>query len=197
MSFDNLVPLVKKSGSNLSVKEFHHQVNVIFHDIESESYDQIHQDMWESLLEQYKLLTTDFFEMLKFRENIILMDVGCGTGLGSELLLSTSLANQIKKVILVDVSSRMLENAKIRSGNWGIETVSVFGTLDLVQTKADLILTSSVLHHIPDLEGFFAEVNNHLNPGGVFMHIHDRSKTRERCLLKSKKSFISASTLPS
>ena len=173
MSFENLNPLVKKSGSNLSTKEFHHHVNVIFHDIESESYDQIHQDMWENLLEQYKLLTNDFVGKLVANKPLTLMDVGCGTGLGTELVLATNLGEKIKKIILVDVSSKMLEQATKRSKSWSTDVVSFLGPLNEAQEKADLILTSSVLHHIPDLKDFLYEVDRHLNPGGIFMHIHD------------------------
>lgn len=173
MPFETLLPLIKKSGSNLFLQEFHHQVNVIFHDIESDFYDEIHQDMWETLLEQFQLLTSDFSEKLDSKESITFMDVGSGTGLGTELMLATPLSARIGKVTLVDVSAGMMKNALMRSQKWNKQTVSIIGTLDSVEEKADLILTSSVLHHIPDLDGFFQEIDRHLNPGGVFMHIHD------------------------
>lgn len=172
MSLDNLIPLVKKSRSPLSTHDFHKEINVVFHDIESEQYDQIHKDMWEVLLQQFSLMVDDFSSHLPDRK-LVLMDVGCGTGLGTDLILSTPLGKAIQKVILVDVSPKMMEKAIQRGKSWGIEIESQVGLLKDVPQRADLILTSSVLHHIPELPDFINEVIVHLNSGGVFFHIHD------------------------
>ena len=173
MSLDNLLPIIRKTCSNLSPEEFHHRVNVVFHDIEAEDYDQIHKDMWEVLLLQFKLITGDFSKYFEKYSELKLLDVGCGTGLGTELLLATELGKKIKKIVLVDVSSKMMEKAITRSKNWGINTESRITMLDSLDEKADIILTSSVLHHIPDLSKFASDIQKRLNLGGVFMHIHD------------------------
>ncbi|SHO64482.1 class I SAM-dependent DNA methyltransferase [Algoriphagus zhangzhouensis] len=173
MSLDNLNPIIRKTQSRLSPEEFHHVVNVVFHDFESEDYDQIHKDMWEVLLQQFNLLTSDFSASMEGKTKITLLDIGCGTGLGTELFLATELGKKVDKVILVDVSSKMMEKALERSQSWGVELESFVGKINEVNLKADIILTSSVLHHIPNLEEFFKDVIQRLNQGGVFMHIHD------------------------
>lgn len=173
MSFDSLIPLIKKSKSKYSPADFHHEVNVTFHDIEAEEYDQIHQDMWGNLLEQYQLLINDCLDNGFDLDRVKILDVGCGTGLGSELLLNTAIAEKVSEINLLDVSSKMLEKAIQRSKSWKIPATGFEGKLGEVTTKADLILVSSVLHHIPDLEGFMKQIDEHLNPGGVFFHIHD------------------------
>ena len=193
MSFDSLIPLIQKSKSTYSPSDFHHEVNVIFHDIEAEEYDQIHQDMWGNLLEQYQLLINDCYQNGFKKKQIEILDVGCGTGLGSELLLNTDLANYVTEINLLDVSSKMLEKALSRSQSWKIPAIGFNGKLAELNKKFDLILVSSVLHHIPDIENFINQIDSHLNPGGVFFHIHDPNGDflRDSQLLKRKHEVAS------
>ena len=55
MSYTSLLPLLKKTGSPLSPEDFQARINVVFHDFESDHYDSMHDDMWESLQEQINL----------------------------------------------------------------------------------------------------------------------------------------------
>lgn len=173
MTLDNLIPILKKTKSPLSVRDFHHEVNVAFHDFESDSYDQIHKDMWEVLHQQFLLLVKDVQNEFLDKNELCLLDVGCGTGLGTELLLSTELGKRISKIILVDVSPKMMEKAIERSSAWGVEVVTHVGLLEEIKGDVDILLTSSVLHHIPDLDSFFATVDKKVKKGGLFIHVHD------------------------
>ena len=109
MSYESLRPLIQKVGSSLDPKAFQEKVNVVFHDIESQHYDALHEDMWDSLLQQFQLLSEDGIQHLDSNKKYSLLDIGCGTGLSTELLLQTELGKYIDRVTLLDTSPKMLE----------------------------------------------------------------------------------------
>lgn len=81
------VPLMDTLGVTVSAEEFHDAVNVAFRDFESECYDEVHRSMWESLRRQFDLLSDDVLEKgAPLPSELTMLDVGCGTGLASELL---------------------------------------------------------------------------------------------------------------
>lgn len=173
MSYDSLIPLIKKTGSSLSPKAFQEVINVVFHDIESKHYDALHRDMWGSLLQQFELLAKDTVPHLGERRKLSLLDIGCGTGLSSELLLKTELGNHIDRVTLLDTSSKMLEQAESKAKSWGKEIETKNLMLHELEGSYDIILMSSVLHHIPDLSSFLNEINRVQNEQGIFIHLQD------------------------
>jgi hypothetical protein len=68
----------------------------------------------------------------------------------------------------------MLKRARIRAEGWGVPVTVHEGLLDtLPLQRYDLIVTCSVLHHVPDVPAFLAQVGNRQAAGGVFMHLQD------------------------
>lgn len=173
MSYDTLIPLVKKTGSTLSPKEFQNAVNVIFHDVEANYYDSLHQNMWQSLQEQIDLLVEDLLSKNELPNNLSLLDVGCGTGLSTQLLLRSKLGPHIQRITLLDTSPNMLKQAEERSKEWGKEVETFNSLVTGVTKKYDIILVCSVLHHVPDLKEFFDHIAQIQNSGGIFIHLQD------------------------
>ena len=119
MSYKDLMPLIKKVGSPLSPKQFHERVNIVFHDFESEHYDTIHKDMWDSLQEQIDLLVGDLISyQKKHNTHMSLLDIGCGTGLSTKLLLESNIKSKIAKITLLDTSPNMLKKAEEKAKTW-------------------------------------------------------------------------------
>jgi SAM-dependent methyltransferase len=175
---DALAPLsgiMQRHGVRCSPEEFHAAVNVAFHQNESEVYDELHQDMWESLPRQFTLLAADCAAAgLPSSEPIRMLDIGCGTGLASDCILKSALGARVRSVVLLDTSSAMLQRAGARASGWGVTVTIHEGTLDQSPPqKYDLIVTCSVLHHVPDVPAFLADVAARLAPGGVFLHLQD------------------------
>ncbi|WP_284651840.1 class I SAM-dependent methyltransferase [Flavobacterium terrisoli] len=174
MSYQSLLPLLQKTGSSLSPEKFQERINIVFHDFEAGHYDAMHTDMWGSLQEQINLLIADLFSHHKPQSNeLSLLDIGCGTGLSSQILLNSQLGQHINKVTLLDTSPNMLKYAEQKAKTWGKEYKTRNGYLADVNEKFDVIIISSVLHHIPDLEAFLNQVDNALNQGGILIHIQD------------------------
>jgi ubiquinone/menaquinone biosynthesis C-methylase UbiE len=101
------------------------------------------------------------------------LDVGCGTGLGSELLLGSGLGPRIRDITLLDPSREMLDNCDKRASRWGASYKLVQGTIESVSGSFDLLLSCSVLHHIPDLTDFLQRVDRIVPSGGWFLHFQD------------------------
>jgi ubiquinone/menaquinone biosynthesis C-methylase UbiE len=174
MSFESLLPLLQKTGSTLSAEKFQERINIVFHDFEAFHYDAMHTDMWGSLQQQINLLVTDLFDHCTIENKALsLLDIGCGTGLSSQILLNTKLEHYINQITLLDTSPNMLKYAEEKAKTWGKKYTMINAYLDDVNEKFDVIIISSVLHHIPDLEVFLKQVNNVLNSGGFLIHIQD------------------------
>jgi SAM-dependent methyltransferase len=103
-----------------------------------------------------------------------LADIGCGTGLATELLLRTPLRDQVSALQMVDTSSEMIGRCQARAAAWGIPVTFIHGQIDkLPNASVDFLVACSVLHHIPNLSTFCREIERVLRPGGFFLHIHD------------------------
>ncbi|MEZ5403052.1 MAG: class I SAM-dependent methyltransferase [Bryobacteraceae bacterium] len=170
---DVLRPLLAKYGSRSTLEHFHETVNVVFHDVEADVYDDVHRDMWDSLPEQYRLLLADA-GVARTGPSLRILDIGCGTGLSSTLLAG-ELGPRAGSLHLLDTSPEMLARAKARLSHVPCPVSATLGaTPDLDgAARFDLILTCSVLHHIPDLAAFCQDVSRLLAPGGVFLHLQD------------------------
>ncbi|RAG60259.1 SAM-dependent methyltransferase, partial [Burkholderia multivorans] len=103
-----------------------------------------------------------------------ILDFGGGTG-----LLALPLAKQTKSVTLVDISEKMLEQARLKAEQQDIKNIQ-FLEQDLLanplEQQFDLIVVSRVLHHMPDLDATLAMFYHHLRENGQVL-IADFVKT--------------------
>ena len=103
-----------------------------------------------------------------------ILDFGGGTG-----LLTLPLAKQVKSVTLVDISEKMLEQARLKAEQQDIKNIQ-FLEQDLLanplEQQFDLIVVSRVLHHMPDLDATLAMFHHHLRENGQVL-IADFVKT--------------------
>jgi 2-polyprenyl-3-methyl-5-hydroxy-6-metoxy-1,4-benzoquinol methylase len=172
--WEAIIPILEQHGTSASVEEFHRQVNIHFHAMESRVYDKVHREMWDSLPLQFQLLSQDVLVLDSPARNLRVLDVGCGTGLSADLLLKTTLGKLVTEVILVDTSREMLDRALARSAGWGVRVEGRLGTIsDLPIEQFDVVIACSVLHHIPFLGEFLAEIARRQGPGSVLLHLQD------------------------
>ena len=96
-----------------------------------------------------------------------ILDFGGGTG-----LLTLPLAKQAKSVTLVDISEKMLEQARLKAEQQDIENIQ-FLEQDLLENplekEFDLIVVSRVLHHMPDLDAALSLFHQHLRENGQLL----------------------------
>ena len=103
-----------------------------------------------------------------------ILDFGGGTG-----LLSLPLAEQTKSVTLVDISDKMLEQARLKAEQQEIKNIH-FLEQDLLKNplkqEFDLIVVCRVLHHMPDLDATLSLFHQHLIENGQLL-LADFTKT--------------------
>ena len=168
--------IMKSHGAVCGVGEFHAAVNLHFHEFESEIYDLKHACMWESLPGQFSLLVDDWLASDSAPpRGIRMLDIGCGTGLAADSLMKTAVGPRIQTVDLLDTSPAMLRRAAQRAVGWAKPFSCYRGLIDAIplENRYEVIVTCSVLHHIPDVAAFLADVASLQAPGGVFLHLQD------------------------
>ena len=103
-----------------------------------------------------------------------ILDFGGGTG-----LLALPLAKQAKSVILVDISEKMLEQARLKAEQQEIKNIQ-FLEQDLLkktlEQEFDLIVVCRVLHHMPDLDAALSLFHQQLKEDGQLL-VADFTKT--------------------
>ena len=103
-----------------------------------------------------------------------ILDFGGGTG-----LLTLTLAKQAKSVTLVDISEKMLEQARLKAEQQDIKNIQ-FLEQDLLKNplekEFDCIVVSRVLHHMPDLDAALSLFHQHLKEDGQLL-LADFTKT--------------------
>ena len=102
------------------------------------------------------------------------LDFGGGTG-----LLALPLAKQAKSVTLVDISEKMLEQARLKAEQQDIKNIQ-FLEQDLLEKplekEFDLVVVCRVLHHMPDLDVSLSLFHQHLRENGQLL-LADFTKT--------------------
>lgn len=93
-----------------------------------------------------------------------LIDYGSGTG-----LVGLALSGLVRSVLLVDSSKQMLEVAEAKISSMGKSNAEVLFadfSQEAPELKADIVLMSLVLLHIPDTKRILQSVFEILNEGG-------------------------------
>ncbi len=99
-------------------------------------------------------------------------DFGCGTG-----LVTNEIAGSVHSILAVDLSEKMLEIAKHKAVDRGIENVT-FQTTQSDELPAsarpfDVVCAFNVLYFIHDLDALLARFHAMLKPGGFFLSVTD------------------------
>ena len=111
---------------------------------------------------------------IDFLPDKAILDFGGGTG-----LLALPLAKQAQSVTLVDISEKMLEQARLKAEQQDIKNIQFLEQNLLanpLEQQFDLIVVSRVLHHMPDLDATLAMFHHHLRENGQVL-IADFVKT--------------------
>ncbi|MFP7733431.1 class I SAM-dependent methyltransferase [Priestia aryabhattai] len=118
----------------------------------------------EERIELAKIIVKEVRAELSESESKSLIDYGSGTG-----LVSLELSDLVDSILLVDSSQQMLEVAKAKVFHKGITSLKVLCsdfTEETPELKADIVLMSLVLLHIPNTKKILQELFNILNDKG-------------------------------
>jgi ubiquinone/menaquinone biosynthesis C-methylase UbiE len=163
---------VDRLGVRCSAERFIPMISNLYHAAESEHYDQVHReldDAADAWLSCFDAIGHELPRPLR------VLDVGAGTGFASALVLD-SLGPRIRHLVCLDPSAAMLAKAQARLANRPTKIDFVVGDVDCLeatQPRFDLILTNSVLHHVPDVPHFLSRIRTLLTDGGIYVAGHE------------------------
>jgi len=134
---------------------------------------------WDSASKNYDK-TEERFEYIHQKSRVnakrhlessnVVLDYGCGTG-----TTACEIANDVKKIYAIDISSKMIEISKGKAVEKNIENVTfaegdIFDE-NLKKGSFDRVLAFNMLHTIPNPETAVQRINELLKPDGLFISI--------------------------
>ena len=113
----------------------------------------------------------DFMTTLKYLDaGDTVLDYGCATG-----IISNAIADRVKEVHAIDISSRMIEIARSKAGKLGIDNVNYAQALIFDERYKkemfDVVLAFRILHILEDIQAVTSRINELMKPGGVFISV--------------------------
>jgi arsenite methyltransferase len=98
----------------------------------------------------------------------VVLDLGCGGG--TDLLIAALMTGRDGRVIGVDMTPAMLEQARASAAQMGLENVELYESLieylPLRDGSVDVVISNGVLDLVPDKEAVFDEIDRVLRPAG-------------------------------
>ena len=135
------------------------------------------EKVWDGMSERYSRQSiSDEEAHKKIIENIkqylnigdVILDYACGTG-----TISIKLAENVKQVQAIDISSKMLDIASRKTQEKNIENISyVQSTLfdkRLKDESFNIVIAFYILHLLDDTQEAVKRINELLKPGGLFI----------------------------
>lgn len=166
--------LMVRCGVRIRPAEFVTEVSNTLHELEAPLYDELHPELFEQVPRVMDEVLSTVLET--FSGPISALDVGCGTGFASQLLLQRA-GVRIGRLVCSDISPHMLDLCRKKLD--GSHNVAfVLGGIETVAARYpgfDLVTTCSVVHHVVDLRGFLRLIGGQLAPGGFYMMLHEPS----------------------
>jgi 2-polyprenyl-3-methyl-5-hydroxy-6-metoxy-1,4-benzoquinol methylase len=146
------------------------QVNKIYHSIEAHDYDRLHPELLSALPGCWHEMLSRLPEKKDWR----ILDFGCGTGFEASLVLA-QLGDRVQSLTCYDLSPEMLGLCKSRLGN----RPQVLFTSTAAEIAAhglyDILLTNSLLHHLPDVNSTIQTLLGSLAPDAFWLAGHEPS----------------------
>jgi demethylmenaquinone methyltransferase/2-methoxy-6-polyprenyl-1,4-benzoquinol methylase len=128
---------------------------------------------WEGIVDGGRIRTRLSRELdaLAIRESEHVLDLGCGTGILTSLLLTRLSARG--KVSAVDFSGSMLEQARKKIHDRRVSWIAAdAASMPLAGASVDRAIAFSTWPHFPDPDAVLGELRRVIRPGGALHVIH-------------------------
>ncbi|WP_293712212.1 class I SAM-dependent methyltransferase [uncultured Parabacteroides sp.] len=128
-------------------------------------------DRWDELCYHDPEKITYILEHTTLHKGLKILDVGCGTGILEQYLLTYSPTH----ITGIDISPRMIDQA---SSKYAVNTVDFrsMDIMDLKDERFDFIIAYSVFPHFEQPEKLIAHLAELLTPGGELVICHSEGR---------------------
>jgi trans-aconitate methyltransferase len=150
------------------------ELNSIFHSYDAENYAKEHPEIYDFL----PGLWQEMISFLPPRDRWRILDFGCGAGFEARQLLA-GLGGKVEALACYDPSVEMLAQCKRQLGDMGVDTgVATFSSSfrqAVERGPFHLLVTNSVLHHLPRIPATIASILPHLSGDAWWIAGHEPS----------------------
>lgn len=159
-------------------------VNRIFHDVEAQHYDARHPEVHQQLPPLWREMISEAGRRLTGQPWRVL-DFGCGTGFEAAEVLAaapTFSGGPIERLACVDLSPAMIEVCRRNLAGHAAASAATMEWSTSVHELAALpggfnvLLTNSLLHHLPCATSLLEQVEPLLSPQAVWLAGHEPSR---------------------
>ncbi len=164
--------LLAPYGPTKPIPELVVEINRIFHVLSADGYDDIHPEIHDQLPGIWRDMLAVVHAKGKPPWKII--DFGAGTGFASGMALEHLPIKDISALTCFDLSEHMLAKAGERLKPL-FPALQLTTTLPTARESVNLLLSNSVLHHLPDVEASIASLEPLLAPGAFWLAGHEPS----------------------
>jgi SAM-dependent methyltransferase len=177
VSSEALKELMARCGATQAPEAFVRAVSNAYHELQASVYDRLH-------LEARNLVTREaapMIDALDLPAKASVLDIGCGTGFASGLILQR-VGARVEKLVCADVSAHMLEMCRRKFDGDGRVSYLRMDSRELRDRGEafDLVVTCSVVHHVTDLESFFDDITALVADGGHYLMLDEPSASFQR-----------------
>ena len=169
--------MIEQYRPQLPVDQLVIEINRIYHGFEAEIYDTKHPEIYEQLPSIWKEMgkkITEYFGSKALR----ILDFGCGTGFEAQQLLQNIPVSSIAALTCYDPSHEMLEKCRTKITPLFPDTMFCSSLEEKALTSNapyTLLVTNSVLHHLPDLPLTIRNLLPLLDPHTIWLAGHEPS----------------------
>ncbi len=123
-------------------------------------------------LDFYRVINSRLLDIAEIRDQKRIVDLGCGTGAVTRLILDRIEAAKQSCIFAIDHSSAAIKEAMANIGDRKEAAVSfiqgdVSSLQDKVKEKVDAIIYCNSIHYVPDKTALLKQINSILRPGGI------------------------------
>lgn len=168
---DFIARLLAPYGPTKPIPELVVEVNRLFHATEADLYDGSHPEIHEQLPQVWHDLMTQV--EIPAGAQWSLLDFGAGTGFATAQVIKELPKASLQRIVCVDLSPEMLAHCRNRISP--LMPQAEFRQDLPTQGPFNLLLTNSVLHHLPDVDAQLAQIEPLLAPDAWWVLGHEPS----------------------
>jgi trans-aconitate methyltransferase len=175
LSDERLLPMqtldwLERYQPQVPIENLVEEINVIFHSFDAAQYDREHAEIHQQLPPIWGEMIAELPHAGPWR----VFNLGCGTGFEANLLLSR-LGDKVAKLIAYDRSPEMVDICRMRLHKYS--QAASFARIDeaLGQGPFNLVITNSLLHHLPNIVETMGMLLPVLDSNAVWLAGHEPS----------------------